>query len=134
MGGPLGGANPRTGGHLAAHLPGVTLHPYDSTNPDSVAIEVGGAKYLFDRGNEEYVLVAKFTPAESSKPVFVVCGQSSTAHLAAIHFMRREFAQGAKQLSSIDRFCVLIKVSDIGTYQHHRTALEQDVSAAAFAR
>ncbi|MEU3523585.1 hypothetical protein AB0E62_06920 [Streptomyces sp. NPDC038707] len=134
VGGPLGGANLRTGGHLAAHLPGVTLHPYDSTNPDSVAIEVGGEKYLFDRGNEEHVLVAKFTPAESSKPVFVVCGQSSTANLAAIHFLRREFAQVAKRLTAVDRFCVLIKVSDIGTYQHHRAALERDVSAAAFTR
>ncbi|MEU1272588.1 hypothetical protein [Streptomyces sp. NPDC005799] len=134
VGGPVGGANIRTGGHLAAYLPGVTLHPYNAANRDSVAIEVGGEKYLFDRGNQEYVLVAKFIPAESRKPVFLVCGQSSTANLAAIHFLRREFAQVAGQISSIDRFCVLIRVSGIGTYEHHRAALERDVSAAAFVR
>ncbi|AQS68943.1 hypothetical protein [Streptomyces pactum] len=134
VGGPAGGSNLRTGGHLAAHLPGVTVHPYDATNPYSVAIEVGGEKYLFDRGNQEYVLVAKFVPEESGNPVFLVCGQSSTANLAAIHFLRREFTRVAEQISSVQRFCILIKVSGIGTYDHHRAALERDVSAAAFAQ
>lgn len=132
VGGPTGGANIRTGGHLAAHLPGVTIHPYDGTRPDSVAIEVGGEKYLFDRGNQEYALVAKFTPAESTSPVFLVSGQTSVANLAAIHFLRREYVHVAGRLSSLERFCVLIKVSGIGTYEYHRAELEREVSAAAF--
>lgn len=132
VGGPIGGANIRTGGHLAAHLPGVVIHPYDGTHPDSVAIEVGGEKFQFDRGNQEYTLVAKFTPVESVCPVFVVAGQTSVANLAAIHFLRREYAQVARQLSSVERFCVLIKVSDIRTYEFHRAGLEREVTAAAF--
>ncbi|KUN94916.1 hypothetical protein [Streptomyces caeruleatus] len=132
VGGPTGGANIRTGGHLAAHLPGVTVHPYDGTRPNSVAIEVGGEKYLFDRGNQEYALVAKFTPVESSSPVFLVSGQTSVANLAAIHFLRREYARVAGRLSSLERFCVLIKISGIGTYEFHRAELEREVSAAAF--
>ncbi|WP_326759443.1 hypothetical protein OHB35_18615 [Streptomyces phaeochromogenes] len=132
VGGPAGGANIRTGGHLAAHLPGVVVHPYDDTRPDSVAIEVGGEKYLFDRGNQEHALVAKFTPQESVCPIFLVAGQTSVANLAAIHFLRREYAQVAKQLSSVERFCVLIKVSDIETYDHYRAELECEVTAAAF--
>ncbi|MFF3584738.1 hypothetical protein [Streptomyces mirabilis] len=132
VGGPTGGANLRTGGHLAAHLPGVAIHPYDVTRPDSVAIEVGGEKYLFDRGNQEYALVAKFTPTESVRPVFLVAGQTSVANLAAIHFLRREYAQVAKRLSSVERFCLLIKVSGIRTYEHHRAELEREVSSAAF--
>ncbi|MFE5816107.1 hypothetical protein ACFQ6S_22280 [Streptomyces sp. NPDC056479] len=132
VGGPSGGANIRTGGHLAAHLPGVTIHPYDGTRPDSMAIEVGEHKYLCDRGNQEYALVAKFTPTESTSPVFLVSGQTSVANLAAIHFLRREYAHVAGQLSSLERFCLLIKVSDIGTYEFHRAELEREVSAAAF--
>ncbi|MGW2049500.1 hypothetical protein ACWCPF_30610 [Streptomyces sp. NPDC001858] len=132
VGGPTGGANNRTGGHLAAHLPGVFIHPYDDTRQDSVAIEVGREKYLFDRGNQEYALVAKFTPEESSCPVFLVAGQTSVANLAAIHFLRREYAQVAKQLSSVERFCVLVKVSNIETYEHYRAELECEVTAAAF--
>ncbi|GHG98024.1 hypothetical protein GCM10018780_23930 [Streptomyces lanatus] len=132
VGGPTGGANLRTGGHLAAHLPGVTVHPYDGTSPESVAIEVGGEKFLFDRGQQEYALVAKFTPTESTRPVFLVAGQTSVANLAAIHFLRREYARVARQLPSVERFCLLIKVSDIGTYEFHRASLERDVTAAAF--
>ncbi|MFE4718830.1 hypothetical protein ACFRLW_20775 [Streptomyces sp. NPDC056728] len=134
VGGPTGGANLRTGGHLAAHLPGVFIHPYEGSGPDSVAIEVGGEKFLFDRGNHEYALVAKFTPAESACPVFLVAGQTSMANLAAIHFLRREYAQVARRLSSVKRFCVLIKVSDIGTYEFHHAKLEREVTAAAFRR
>ncbi|MGW4818268.1 hypothetical protein ACWEP4_04630 [Streptomyces sp. NPDC004227] len=134
VGGPAGDSNIRTGGHLAAHLPGITLHPYDGTRPDSVAIEVDGEKFTFHRGHQEYALVAKFTPAESSRPVFLVSGQTSVANLAAIHFLRREYAQVAKKLSSLERFCFLIKVSDIGTYEFHRAELEREVTAAAFIR
>lgn len=134
VGGPAGGSNLRTGGHLTAHLPGVTVHPYDGTRPESVAIEVGGEKFLFDRGNQEYALVAKFTPAESSRPVFVVCGQSSVTNLAAVHYLRREYAHVAERLPSVDRFCLLIRVTDIGTYEYHRATLERDVTASAFGR
>ncbi|MCF0080314.1 hypothetical protein [Streptomyces lomondensis] len=134
VGGPLGEANIRAGGHLAAHLPGVTVHPYDGTNPDSVAIEVGGEKFPFDRGNQEFALVAKFTPAESSRPVFLVSGQTSMANLAAIHFLRREYEQVAKELSSLERFCIMIKISGIATYEFHRAELAREVTAAAFIR
>ncbi|WP_241846909.1 hypothetical protein [Streptomyces sp. CB02414] len=132
VGGPIGGANIRTGGHLAAHLPGVVFHPYDGTRPDSVAIEVGEDKFLFDQGNQEHALVAKFTPEESACPVFLVAGQTPMANLAAIHFLRREYAQVARQLSSAERFCVVIKVSDVRTYEFHRARLEREVTAAAF--
>ncbi|WP_323369504.1 hypothetical protein [Streptomyces alkaliterrae] len=132
VGGPAEGVNARTGGHLAAHLPGVVIHAYDGTAPDSVAIEVGTEKFLFDRGNEEYALVAKFTPAESASPVFLVAGQTSVANLAAVHFLRREYRRVAGQLSSVERFCVLIKVSGIGTYEFHRATLEREVTTAAF--
>ncbi|MGW0335644.1 hypothetical protein ACWD0J_27890 [Streptomyces sp. NPDC003011] len=132
VGGPIGGSNPRTGGHLAAHLPGVTITPF-SDRPDSVAITVGGERYSFDRGHQEYAVVAKFTPSESSRPVVLVCGQSSVANQAAVHFLRREYAQVARSVASVDRYCLLVKVSHIGVYSFHRSVLERDVSAEAFA-
>ncbi|MFD5317071.1 hypothetical protein [Streptomyces sp. NPDC127098] len=134
VGGPLGEVNARASGHLAAHLPGVVFHPYDGRRRNSVAIEVGGEKYQYEPDAREYAVVAKFTPVESSRPVFLVCGQSSMANLAAIHFLRREFAAVARGLRSTERFCLLIRVSDSATYEHHRAELAKDVSVAAFAR
>src|SRR5690606_41346641 len=59
VGGPIGGANIRTGGHLAAHLPGDVIHPYDGTHQDSVANEEGREKILIYQGNQKYTHVAK---------------------------------------------------------------------------
>ncbi|OKJ81143.1 hypothetical protein AMK32_24685 [Streptomyces sp. CB01883] len=131
VGGPIGGSNPRTGGHLTAHLPGVTIAPF-SDRPDSVAIVVGGQRYAFERGHQEYAVVAKFTPPESSRPVVLVCGQSSVANQAAVHFLRREYAQVARSVASVDQYCLLVKVSHIEVYSFHRSVLERDVSAEAF--
>ncbi|MFE1441681.1 hypothetical protein [Streptomyces sp. NPDC058739] len=132
VGGPIGGSNPRTGGHLTAHLPGLTITPF-SDRPDSVAIVVGGESYYFDRGHQEYAVVAKFTPPESSRPVLLVCGQSSVANQAAVHFLRREYARVATSVTSVDRYCLLVKVSHIDVYSFHRSELERDVSVEAFA-
>ncbi|MER6260771.1 hypothetical protein ABT203_14505 [Streptomyces sp900105245] len=131
VGGPIGGSNPRTGGHLTAHLPGVTIAPF-SDRPDSVAIVVGGQRYAFERGHQEYAVVAKFTPPESSRPVVLVCGQSSVANQAAVHFLRREYARVARSVASVDQYCLLVKVSHIDVYSFHRSVLERDVSAEAF--
>ncbi|SCK41853.1 hypothetical protein H181DRAFT_03641 [Streptomyces sp. WMMB 714] len=132
VGGPIGGANPRTGGHLAAHLPGVTIHPHSGTSSDSMAIQVGREKFLFDPGNDEYALVAKFLPSESQCPVFLIAGQTAMGNLAAVNFLRREHAQVAKILPSIKRFSIIIKVSDIETYDFHRAELHREVTTAAF--
>ncbi|MFJ3305054.1 hypothetical protein ACIPSA_18405 [Streptomyces sp. NPDC086549] len=131
IGGPEGGANPRTGGHLAAHLPGVSIRPF-GPGDDSVAIDVGGRLYRFDRGIQEYALVARFTPAESTRPVLLVCGQSSVGNQAAVEFLRREYAKVAAAVQSAQRFCVLIRIGHIDTYLFHQASLEGDVSRAAF--
>jgi hypothetical protein len=132
IGGPWSGSNSRTAGHLAAHLPGVSWLPFGSGS-DSSAILVGGNRYRWDRGNEEYALVAKFTPLESTCPVFLVCGQSSLANHAAVHFLKRAHTQVARAVPSTDRFAVVVRISSIATYGSQRAGFERDVSAAAFA-
>ncbi|MGW1562647.1 hypothetical protein ACWCQ1_40010 [Streptomyces sp. NPDC002144] len=132
IGGPMGDANVRTGGHLRAHVPGVTILPY-GTGPDSVAFVVGGQRYGFDRGDVEYAVVAKFRPPESTRPVFLVCGHTSLTNQAAIHFLKRNHREVAASLGTVDRFCVVIKVSDIATYGFQRASFERDVTAEAFA-
>ncbi len=133
IGGPLGDANVRTGGHLATHLPGFTILPW-GPGPESVAFIVGGERYLWDKGNVEHALVAKFTPPQASRPVFLVCGQSSLANQAAIHYLKRDHRDVAASLSSTDRFCLIIKLAGIGTYGFQNATLERDVTDTAFTR
>ncbi|MND08699.1 hypothetical protein D3C83_314970 [compost metagenome] len=54
------------------------------------------------------------------------------ANQAAVHFLRREYARMAKSVASVDRYCLLVKVSHIDVYSFHRVGLERDVSAEAF--
>lgn len=135
IGGPH--SNPRTRGHLASHLPGITIYPYDPADPDSVAIAVGHGNrqqlYRFDRGNQEYAVVAKFTPKEASRPVIVICGQTANMNRAAIHLLRRDYRQITKALASTDRFCIIIRAEATSTYGHHAASIERDATEIAFA-
>ncbi|MEE4541865.1 hypothetical protein V2S66_07755 [Streptomyces sp. V4-01] len=132
VGGPLAGSNPRTGGHLAAYLPGVAVHPFDA-GPDAAAFLVGGHTYRFDRGEQEYALIAKFTPAEATASVILICGQSATGNRAAVHFLKRAHRELARSVASQDRYCLIVRLAAVRTYGHLGTSLERDVTDAAFA-
>jgi hypothetical protein len=131
IGGP--DSNPRTRGHLAAYLPGVTIRPYNPARRDSLALVVGGQRFLRDPGKQEYVLVAKFVPRGANRPVMVVSGQTAITNRAAIHVLKRDYHQITKALASIDRFCIIIGVASTGTYGHQAAKLERDVTELAFA-
>lgn len=130
IGGPA--SNPRTTGHLAAHLPGARHLPNDKQLRPG-ALVVGGEKFVFEYGRREYALVAKFTPPGSSRPVFVISGQRALANRAAIHFLKREYRNLSSTVTSIERFCLILRVNASETYGHQGTELVADVTVAAFA-
>ncbi|RFS85797.1 hypothetical protein D0T12_12525 [Actinomadura spongiicola] len=132
IGGPEGGSNPRTGGHLAAHLPGVTLTPF-SADVDRLALVVGGERFRCARGQQERALVAKFRPDPASRPVFLICGHTSLANRAAVHFLKSRHNELAASVESLEQFCLIIKVDAIPTYGFQAATLERDVTRAAFA-
>jgi hypothetical protein len=138
IGGPTGGSNPRTGAHLAAYLPGVTVtsgvefSPGEPVRREPPAIMVGGREFRWRRGEQDYALVAKFTPAGSTRPVIVICGQTALSNRAAIYFLKREYTSLAKNLASIHRFCIVIGIAAAGTYGYQAAELAADLSATAF--
>ncbi|MGH3658508.1 MAG: hypothetical protein ACRDUA_17775 [Micromonosporaceae bacterium] len=132
IGGPVGGSNPRAGGHLAAHLPGVTVHPYARDDPGSVAFEIGGRRFPWRKGESEHALVARFTPPEASRPVFLIIGQTDLGNRAAVDFLKREYRELARRIASLDRFCLVVAVRAIATYGYQATELAADVTDAAF--
>jgi hypothetical protein len=130
IGGPL--SNPRTAAHLAAYLPGVKQRPITARS-DSGAIVVGGRKFAFKKGRQEYALVAKFTPAHSSYPVIVIYGQRAINTRAAIHFLIRNYKTLSKTVASISTFCLIIGVNSSDAYGAQAAELAADVTPAAFA-
>ncbi|MFD8213168.1 hypothetical protein ACFV2U_05410 [Streptomyces sp. NPDC059697] len=133
IGGPENGSNVRTGGHLAHNLPGVVIQPF-SDRPNSMAIDVGGDSFPRDRGNEEHVLVAKFTPTGAGRPVILVCGQSAITNHAAMYFLNQSYRRLAARVATTERFCLVLRVGSIRTYGFRAVELARDVSAAAFTR
>lgn len=130
LGGPL--SNPRTAAHLAAYLPGVKQRPVNARS-DSGAIVVGGRKFGFKKGRQEYALVAKFTPAHSSCPVIVIYGQRAIDSRAAINFLTRNYRTLAKTVESAGKFCLIIGVNASDAYGAQAAELAADVTDAAFA-
>ncbi|WP_049568256.1 hypothetical protein [Streptomyces sp. SBT349] len=129
LGGPV--ANRRSAAHLAHHLPGVAFTPL-GPGPDSGAITAGGEEFRLALGEREYAVIAKFTPREASRPVFLICGQVQYANLAAMHFLKRDHRSLSRSLASPERFCLVVRISASRVYGHERVELERDVTAAAF--
>jgi hypothetical protein len=129
IGGPL--SNPRTAAHLAAYLRGVKQRPI-STRGDSGAIMVGGQKFSFKRGRQEYALAAKFTPAHSSYPVIVIYGQRAINSRAAINYLKQNYRTLSKTVDSISKFCLIIQVNSSDAYGSQAAELAADVTSAAF--
>jgi hypothetical protein len=129
IGGPL--SNPRTAAHLAAYLPGVRQRPI-SARSDSGAIVVGGRKFAFKRGRQEYALIAKFTPAHSTYPVILICGQRAIDSRAAVSFLKHSYRTLSKTVESINKFCLIIGVNSSDAYGSQAAELAADVTSAAF--
>jgi hypothetical protein len=129
VGGPS--SNARTGGHLAAYLPGVRILPWESGR-NRIAFQLGGETYQYSGRHEQYALIAKFRPAEATAPVVLVCGQGAVANRAAVHFLKRAHRELARTVVSQDRYCLLVRVPNIETYGHLGARLERDVTDAAF--
>ncbi|MPY45394.1 hypothetical protein FNH04_37485 [Streptomyces phyllanthi] len=131
IGGPLSGSNVRSAGHIAHSLPGVSFAPFDHpVHP--LAIRAGSEHYGWDRGNDEYALIAKFTVPGGIRPVILIGGQSALGNHAAAYYLRSSYRHIARVVSSTERFCLLVKIRSIRTYGIHGAELERDITSVAF--
>ncbi|WP_462185881.1 hypothetical protein [Frankia sp. CcWB2] len=130
LGGPE--SNPRTGGHLATHLPGVAVRPIAPGQPDSGAFVVGERRFLLEKGRREYALVARFTPPGSTRPVILICGQTAVTNRAAVYGLKQKYRDLARTIASVDRFCIIFKIELSSTYGYQAVRLDSDVTVAAF--
>ncbi|MCM3883462.1 hypothetical protein [Frankia sp. R82] len=133
LGGPWGGSNPRTGGHLAAHLPGVALLAGTPGSARTNAFRIGGESFSWSE-EHQYALVAKFTPPTATRPVILICGQTAIANRAAVHLLKRDYRELTETLQSVDRFCLVLRVESTAVYGHEAVNVERDVTELAFRR
>lgn len=120
IGGPH--SNERTKAHLVNHLSGLTFHDYLPGDLDSMAIEFEGKKYRYEKDDDGklkqgYVILAKFYNNElfNSKPIFLICGQTSITNKSAIAYLIQNYEKLAKEFGD-KAFCLIVKPRDYKTY------------------
>jgi hypothetical protein len=128
VGGPS--SNPRTAGYLAACLPGIRA---SERKRDDLAISWGSHRLGYEKGKRSHAVVAKFTPATSTRPVVLISGQSAIANRAAVHLLKRDYRQLSRTLSSAEEFCLILRVTAPDVYGHEMVEVAEDVSDIAFA-
>jgi hypothetical protein len=119
------GSNRRNVEYLAGHLPGVKVNQRGDFTVD-------GQRFLHKQGRADHALVAKFTPPQSEQPVLMIMGQSAIANRGAVHLLKRDFKRLSKEIDSLDRFCLMLRVDAADTYGYQAVQVATDLSAVAF--
>ncbi|WP_330299383.1 hypothetical protein [Streptomyces sp. NBC_00503] len=128
VGGPS--SNARTTAHLSSMLPGVRIIVSSEPVPDRGAITVGGETYRWVKGLVEYVLLARLTTGQGSRPVFLLCGQTAISNQAAARYLARRHRKLADSYGD-ESFCILLKVINSDAYGPDVTELVADVTGPA---
>lgn len=78
----------------------------------------------------EYVLLARLTAGQASRPVFLFCGQRAITNQAASRYLARHHEKLARKHGR-DSFCLLLKVVNSQAYGPDVVELVADVTKAA---
>ncbi|WP_369372464.1 hypothetical protein [Streptomyces sp. cg36] len=119
------GSNRRNVEYLARHLPGVKVNPRGD-------FSVGAECFPHTYGRTDHALVAKFTPRQSAQPVLMIMGQSAIANRAAVHLLKHDYKRLVREIQSLDRFCLMLRVDAADTYGYQAVEVATDLSAVAF--
>jgi hypothetical protein len=130
LGGP--DANPRTAAHLNNYFAGVSHDPFDPDrkNPDALAINVADQKFRRVPGQEDHVLLAKFRPSGTHRPIFLIDGQTAAANRAAAFYLVRNLDLLIKKYPS--NFCLMLKVRSPYIYGYRAVDLVADLTTTVF--
>ncbi|MEZ0069311.1 hypothetical protein ABIA32_005355 [Streptacidiphilus sp. MAP12-20] len=119
------GSNQRNVEYLARHLPGIKVNQRGD-------FTVNGQRFVHKQGRTDHALVAQFTPPQSAQPVLMIMGQSAIANRAAVHLLKRDYKRLSKEIQSLNRFCLMLRVDAADTYGYQAVEVAIDLSAVAF--
>ena len=128
LGGPA--SNRRMAAHLASLLPGVRVNTDGEPGPDRGSFRIGGENYRLEKGQSEYVLLARLTVGRDARPVFLFCGQRAITNQAATRYLARHHERLARKYGT-GSFVLLLKVVNSQAYGPDVVELVADVTRAA---
>ena len=125
VGGPT--ANPRTAAHLRAFLPGVSFDP-----DDDMTLTTNSTVYRRSPEHAEYVVLAKARIPSTTRPVFVIAGQTARSNLAAARLLASGYRKLQRTYGTDGPFCLILKTVEPDTYGADFVEVESDVTGTAF--
>ncbi|MER6301604.1 hypothetical protein ABT247_18855 [Kitasatospora sp. NPDC001539] len=74
----------------------------------------------------------KFNPTTVRTPVLMIMGQSAVANRAAMpHLLKHDCRRLVREIESLDRFRLMLRVDAADTYGHQALEAATDLSAVA---
>ncbi|MFJ9862982.1 hypothetical protein [Streptomyces sp. NPDC101165] len=128
VGGPA--SNRRMLAHMAAMLPGIRVNIDPEPGPERGAFQIGGERYRLEPGVSEYVLLARLSAGENTRPVFLFCGQRAITNQAATRYLARNHERLHRKHGN-GTFVLLLKVVNSQAYGPDLVELVADVTRAA---
>ncbi|WP_405609679.1 hypothetical protein OG292_05835 [Streptomyces sp. NBC_01511] len=128
LGGPT--SNRRMAAHLHSLLPGVKINTEPEPVAERTAFQIGTERYRAEAGVAEYVLLARLTAGQDSRPVFLFCGQRAITNQAATRYVAKHYERLARKHGR-GSFCLLLKVVNSQAYGPDVVELVADVTRAA---
>lgn len=96
--------------HPARLLPGVSICSYAPGSLRSLAIIAAGQEFLREPDSREYVQLAKVTPPDRGRPLFLICGQTAVTNRAAASYLRDNYRKISSAHGPADRWCIVLRV------------------------
>jgi uncharacterized protein YbjT (DUF2867 family) len=127
VGGP--GANPRTATHRRTMLPGVR---FEGVGPGPGTIVAGRARYPYQAGVAEHVLLARAFGPAGGKPVFVLAGHTAPTNQAAARYLARAHTDLFRTYRADRPFALVLRVVEPASYGNDFVEVAADVTAVAF--
>ena len=125
IGGPLG--NPRTEAYLRTDFPGVRF----VGDSEQLPLLVGTREFRLSPGREEFVLLARTQRSASSRPAFLLAGQTARANLAAARLLSERYTQLNRDYPPGRDFCLVLRVSEPAAFGPDRVEIVEDVTLTA---
>ncbi len=133
IGGP--DANERTQSILDNFLVGVRMYLYkDKVQGRRLAINTKTKLYKYNKGKEEFAILAKFMPKPNSKPVFLIAGQTGFANRGAMYYLAQNYDSSLRRKYKLGPFCMITKVISPWDYGYKMVELVEDITATAFVK
>lgn len=130
IGGP--DSNQRTAAHLAEYLGGIEVRSYEEDR--ALRILTKSNSYVYSRGKQVFVVLARIHATTGSRPVFLVCGQNSLSNRAAIYYLRKNRSKVLQRRFGYGQFCLILGVSAPSAFGYKMAELVEDVTDTAFLR